>query len=75
MATYVCTLDPDTYYTLKPEDHSLLRWALESWNDKATFTDEHVAQVKQRAFQRWLVESAWARQHDRVKCVLCMHDV
>jgi hypothetical protein len=74
MATYVCTLEPDSY-ALKPEDHSLLHWALESWNDKATFTDEHVAQVKQRAFQRWLVESAWANQHDRVKCVLCMHDV
>lgn len=47
--------------TIRPEDHELLRAALEGWYDKAVFTDDMVKQV---AFQRWLVETAWAKCRD-----------
>jgi len=32
-------------YEIQPEDHQMLRAALEQWNDKERFTDERVVQV------------------------------
>ena len=69
MATHVAHIQPESI-TIRPEDHELLRAALADWYDKTAFTDEHVMQV---AFQRWLVETAWAKQHDPIACVLCLH--
>lgn len=68
MATHVAHL-PIESVAIRSEDHELLRAALKDWYDKVAFTDDHVKQV---AFQRWLVETAWARTHDRVDCVLCV---
>ena len=74
MATHV-KVNPQGVCTIKPADHELLHSALENWYDKAVLTDEHVGQVTiaGRAFQRWLIETAWAKQHDPVACVLCLH--
>ena len=69
MATHVAHIQPESI-TILPEDHELLKAALADWYDKTAFTDDHVLQV---AFQRWLVETAWAKQHDPMACVLCLH--
>lgn len=68
MATHVSHVPTETV-VIQPEDHDLLRAALKDWYDKAAFTDDHVKQV---FFQRWLVETAWANQHERHECVLCL---
>jgi hypothetical protein len=67
MATTVNTIPRETC-VIEPEDHELLHAALRDWYDKTAFTDEHVSQVKEQAFQRWLVETAWSKLHSRCGC-------
>lgn len=68
MATHVAHIPAETV-VIRSEDHELLRAALKDWYDKVAFTDDHVIQV---SFQRWLVETAWARTHNRLTCVFCL---
>ena len=62
MTTVLSQLPRETC-VIHPADHDLLHAALRDWYDKAAFTDEHVAQVKREAFQRWLVETVWSKDH------------
>jgi hypothetical protein len=69
MATQLTKLPKETS-VIDPEDHKLLHRALTDWYNLTEFTDNDVAQVKQ-TFQRWLVETAWSKQHDKL-CVVCV---
>ena len=69
MATSISKIPPEIC-DIAPEEHKLLHRALAEWYNMAVFSDEQVAQVKQ-PFQRWLVETAWSKQHDKLR-VLCV---
>jgi hypothetical protein len=60
MATHLTVQNPETC-VIDQDGHALLKEALTHWADATVFTDERVAQVKQRVFQCWVIETAWTK--------------